>query len=69
MPYKDANYIHIRRRKPEEIKEDSWKTVPHKNIVKGKRKYPEGTLARIGKSKKTDRTVIQSIMIPKDKKE
>lgn len=64
MPYKEAKYTHHRRRKPEEIFSETYKTVPV-TYTKARKKYPIGTLAIIGKSKKTKKTVIQSILIPK----
>ena len=65
MPYKDAKYRHIRRRHPDEIDDDTWSTVPISH-TKARGNYPKGTLARVGKSKKTGNNVIQSILIPKE---
>jgi hypothetical protein len=64
MPYKDAKYIHIRRRPPETIDPDSYQTVPITH-TRATGTYPRGTIARIGTSLKTGtKGVIQAILIP-----
>ena len=64
MPYERAKYTHDRRKKPKEIISGTYRTVPitHTNARK---KYPKGTLAIVGKSKKTKNWVTQSVLIPK----
>ena len=64
MPYSSAKYFHKRRKKPREILRETFKTVPitHTNARK---RYPKGTMAVVGKSKKTKNWVIQSVLIPK----
>ena len=63
MPFKDPKHQHIRRRSPRTIVPDSYKTVPITH-TKATSRYPTGTLARIGRSKRTGNTVIQAILIP-----
>ena len=63
MPFKNAQYTHLRRRQPSTIEEDSYYTVPISH-TKATGKYPKGTIARIGRSLKTGKTVIQAILIP-----
>jgi len=65
MPYsKEAKYKHIRYIHPDEIRDDTWYTVPisHTNSRKS---WPEGTLAVIGRKKNTNNEVIQKVMVPK----
>ncbi len=64
MPYLSAKYTHKRRKKPKELVRKTFKTVPITH-TKARKKYPKGTLARVGKSKKTGNWVIQSVLIPK----
>lgn len=63
MPFKDPKYKHIRRRPSKTIIPDSYYTVPVSH-TKARKRYPKGTLARIGTSKKTGNVVIQAILIP-----
>ena len=65
MSFKDAKYYHDRRVHPSEIDEDSYYTVPITHVKGVRKKYPKGTLARIGIKKSTWNYVIQSILIPK----
>ena len=66
MPYsKSAKYTHQRRRPPDDIDPDTWATVPISH-TKARKTYPKGTLAVVGKHKKTGNWVIQSILIPKE---
>lgn len=67
LPFKNPEYKHKRYRKPKEIKKDTYKTVPISH-TDSKKEWPKGTKARVGKSKKTDKWVIQSVLIPKKKR-
>ena len=65
MPYsKDAKYRHIRYIHPDEIRDDTWYTVPisHTN---SRKEWPEGTLAVIGRKKSTGNEIIQKVLVPK----
>ena len=64
MPYKKSKYKHIRYQNPKNIVKNSFQTVPisHTN---SRKKWKNGTLARVGKSKKTKKSVIQSVLVPK----
>ena len=63
MPYsREAEYTHHRRKDPDEFVLNTIRTVPisHTNARK---RYPAGTLARVWKSRKTGKWVIQSVLI------
>ena len=65
MPYsRHAKYRHIRYIHPDEIQDGTWLTVPisHTN---SKKKWPKGTLAVVGKKKRSGNGVIQKVMVPK----
>ncbi len=64
MPYKKSRYRHYRRKKPSEIISDTYRTVSIKH-TNASTEYPEGTMAVVGKSKKTQNWVIQSVLIPR----
>ena len=63
MPFRDPKYKHIRRRSPRTIQEGTYYTVPVTH-TKARKRYPKGTIARIGRSRKTGNLVIQAILIP-----
>ena len=67
MPYQNPKYQHIRRRPPKTIDPNSYSTVPVTH-TKATGTYPRGTLARIGRSRKTGNMVIQAILIPLKKR-
>jgi len=67
MPFKNAQFTHLRRRPPSTIEEGSYYTVPVSH-TKATGKYPRGTIARIGTSIKTGKVVIQAILIPINKR-
>jgi len=64
MPYAQAEYIHERRKDPRKLVRGTFRTVPisHTNA---RVRYPAGTQAIVGKSRKTGNWVIQSVLIPK----
>lgn len=64
---KKSKFKHKRYRNPKEIKKNTFKTVPISH-TDSKKKWPKGTKAIVGKSKKTDKWVIQSVLIPKKEK-
>ena len=65
MPYDRAKYRHVRYTNPKHLIPATIKTVPISH-TEARRKYPYGTIARVGKSRKTQNWVIQSVLIPKN---
>lgn len=68
MPHsKKSEYEHHRKRDPGEFKKGTFRTVPVSHVPHRKR-YPKGTKAVVGRSKKDNKFKTQSILIPKKKK-
>jgi len=63
MPYKKARYTHKRYTNPRNIVKGTFRTVPLSH-TRSKRKI-KNAKAIVGKSKKTGKNIIQSVLIPK----